>query len=124
MASHLETTDVPLLYSPQYVTVRGRVTTVGPHVQSILSSEYWGGPTSSHGKNSARGLGQTLRPTLGPKDPTPPNIKWAIAYASTRNIVPSKKAIYRDGRNKCLWSRTYVVIPWSPIDTVNGTARL
>ena len=40
MASHLETTDVPLLYSPQYVTVRGRVTTVDPYVQSILSSEY------------------------------------------------------------------------------------
>ena len=31
MASHLETTDVPLLYSPQYVTVRGCVTTVDPY---------------------------------------------------------------------------------------------
>ena len=48
MASHLETTDVPLLYSPQYVTVRGRFTTVDPYVQSILSSEYCDGPASSH----------------------------------------------------------------------------
>ena len=71
MASHLETTDVPLLYSPQYITVRGRVTTVDPHVQSILSSEYWDGPASSRGKNSAQGLGQTLRSSLGPKDDTP-----------------------------------------------------
>ena len=47
MASHLETTDAPLLYSPQYITVRGRVTTVDPHVQSILSSD---GPASSSGK--------------------------------------------------------------------------
>ena len=70
MASHPETTDVPLLYSPQYVTVRGRVTTVDPHVQSVVSSEYREGPASSHGKNSARGLGQTLRLALGPKDPT------------------------------------------------------
>ena len=31
----------------------------------------------------------------------PPNVKWATAYASTRNIVPSKKAISRDGRKKC-----------------------
>ena len=33
MASHLETTDVPLLYSPKYITVRGRVTTVVTHVR-------------------------------------------------------------------------------------------
>ena len=44
MTSHLETTDVPLLYCPQYVTVRGCVTTVDPYVQSRLSSEYWDGP--------------------------------------------------------------------------------
>ena len=60
MASH-ETTDVPLLYSPQYVTVRGRVTTVDPYVQSRLLSEYWDSPASSHTQNRARGLGQTLR---------------------------------------------------------------
>ena len=71
MASHLETTDVPLLYSPQYVTVRGCVTTVDPYVQSRLSSEYWDGPASSHTQHRARGLGQTLRPALGAKDPTP-----------------------------------------------------
>ena len=71
MASHLETTDVPLFYSPQYVTVRGCVTTVDPYVQSRLSSEYWDGPASSHTQHRARGLGQTLRPALGPKDRTP-----------------------------------------------------
>ena len=71
MASHLETTDVLLLYCPQYVTVRGCVTNVDPDVQSRLSSEYWDGPASSHTQNCARGLGQTLRPALGPKDPTP-----------------------------------------------------
>ena len=124
MASHLETTDVPLLYRPQYVTVRECVTTVDPYVQSRLSSEYWDGPASSHPQHRARGLGQTLLPALGPKDPTPPNAKWAIVYASTRNIVPSKKAIYQDGRKKYLWSRISVVILWSPIDSVNGTARL
>ena len=83
-------------------------------------SEYWDGPAPSHRKNSALGLGQTLRPALGPKDDTPtrpppppsssPNVKWKIAYDSTRNIGTSKKAIYRDGQEKCLWSRTYVVI--------------
>ena len=71
MASHVETTDVPLLYSPQYNTVRGRVETVDPYVQSRLSSEYWDGPASSHVQNRARGLGQTLRLTFGPKEPTP-----------------------------------------------------
>ena len=71
MASHLETTDVPLLYNPQYVTVRECVTTVDPYVQSRLSSEYWDGPASSHTQNRARGLGQTLRPALGATDPTP-----------------------------------------------------
>ena len=30
--------------------------------------------------------------------PPPPNIKWEIAYYSTRNIFPSKKAFYQDGR--------------------------
>ena len=54
----------------------------------------------------------------------PPKCKVGESYASTRNIVPSKKAIYRDGRKKCLRSRTSVVILWSPIDSVNGTARL
>ena len=53
-----------------------------------------------------------------------PNVKWAIGCVSTRNIAPSKKGICRAGRKKCLWSRTCVVIPWSPIDSVNGTARL
>ena len=61
MASHVETTDVPLLYGPQYVAVCGRVTTVNPLVQSVLSSEYWHDPAASDGKNCARGLGQTLR---------------------------------------------------------------
>ena len=28
MPSHLKTTDVPLLYAPQYITVRGRITTL------------------------------------------------------------------------------------------------
>ena len=54
----------------------------------------------------------------------PPKCQVGESYASTRNIVPSKKAIYRDGRKKCLRSRTSVVILWSPIDSVNGTARL
>ena len=54
----------------------------------------------------------------------PPNVKWAIAYASTRNIASSKKAIYRDGRKKYLWSRMYVVILWASVDSVNGMARL
>ena len=58
------------------------------------------------------------------KRPHPPNVKWEIACASTRNIVPSKRANYRDGRKECLWSRRYVVIQWSPIDSVNGTAGL
>ena len=31
-----------------------------------------------------------------------PNVKWEIAYDSTRIIDPSKKAIYRDGQKKCL----------------------
>ena len=33
---------------------------------------------------------------LDQKAPPPPNVKWAIASTSTRNIGPSKKAIYRD----------------------------
>ena len=60
---------------------------------------------------------------LHPKIPRP-NVEWAIGCVSTRNIVPSKKGICRAGRKKCLWSRTCVVIPWSPIDSVNGTAHL
>ena len=71
MTLHLETTDVPLLYSPQYVTVRECVTTVDPQVQSVLSSEHWDDPASSHGKNSTGRLGQTLLPALEPKDDTP-----------------------------------------------------
>ena len=34
-------------------------------------SEYWDGPAPTHRKNSARGLGQTLRPALRPEDDTP-----------------------------------------------------
>ena len=68
-------------------------------------------------------FGQRLDPKT-PPPPPPPHAKWAIVYASTRNIVPSKKAIYQDGRKKCLWSRISVVILWSPIDSVNGTAHL
>ena len=91
MASHLETTDVPLLYSPQYITVRGRVTTVDPHVQSIISSEYWDGPASSHGKKQCPRSGTNSAANAWTKRPHPPNVKWAIEYASTRNIVPSEK---------------------------------
>lgn len=50
---------------------RGRVTTVDPHVQSVLSSEHRDGPATSHGTDSARGLGQTVQPAHGPKDLTP-----------------------------------------------------
>ena len=71
MASHLETRDVPLLYSPQYVTVRGCVTSVDPYVQSRLSSEYWDGPASSHTQNRARGLGRLYGQRLDQKAPPP-----------------------------------------------------
>ena len=67
----------------------GCVTTIDPYVQSRLSSGYWDGPASSHTQNRAR-------------RPHPPNVKWAIAYASTRIIVLSKQAIYRHGKKKCL----------------------
>ena len=58
------------------------------------------------------------------KRPHPSNVKSGIACDSTRNIVHSKKAIYRGGQKKCLWSCTFVVIWWSRIDSVNGTEGL
>ena len=69
MASHLETKDVLLLYSPQYVTVRGRVTTVDPHVQSILSSQYWGGPQVT--EKTVPGVWDKLYGQRLDQDPTP-----------------------------------------------------
>ena len=102
MASHLETTDVPLLYSPQYVTVRRCVTTVDPYVQSRLSSEYWDGPASSHTQNRARGLGQTLRAALGAKDPTS-----QMSIGRSRTPQPEASSLQKrlftamDGRSVC-----------------------
>ena len=63
------------------------------------------------------GHGCTKRPHL-------PNVEWGIVYVSTRNTAPSKKGICPAGRKKYSWSRTSVVILSSPINSVNGTARL
>ena len=126
MASHLETTHVPLLYSPQSTIRYGTwmcynrwsIRTITPIIGVL------GWPRiKSHPKPCPRSGTDSTASTWG-KRPHPPNYEWAIAYASTTNIVPSKKAIYQDGRKKCLWSRTSFVILWWPIDSVNGTARL
>ena len=115
MASHLETTDVPLLYSPQYITVRGRVSTVDPHVQSIISSEYWDGPALSHGKKQCPRSETDSAANAWTKRHHP-----QMSSGRSRTSSLQKK----DGWKMRLWSRTYVVISWSPTDSVNGTARL
>ena len=107
MVSHLETTDVPLLYRPQYVTVRECVTTVDLYVQSRLSSEYWDGPASSHPQHRPRS-GTDSSASAWTQRPHPPNAKWAIVYALTRNIVPSKKAIYQDERTEEVFVVTHI----------------
>ncbi|CAH3192337.1 unnamed protein product [Porites evermanni] len=61
MASHLETTDVPLLHSPQYVTVRGRLQ---PLVHTYNQSY--------HRTQKKQGPGAWTNPTARPWTKRPP----------------------------------------------------
>ena len=102
MASHLETTDVPLLHGAQYLTLRGRITTLDPNVPSVVSSEYWEDTATSHGDVRARGLGHTLRSAIGTNEQTP-QMSSGRSRATQQETSSTQKIIFTrlDRRSVC-----------------------
>ena len=54
----------------------------------------------------------------------PPKCQVGNRVRLNKKHRPFKKGYLPGWTEEVLWSRTYGVIPWSPIDSVNGTARL
>ena len=120
--SDVERTHVPLLYRPQHVPVRGRVTRVGAGVQCHQTPQYRHG-TSRRDVDQPTPCGNTFTANAW-RVTCVPNGKWGIACVCRNSIDPLKKGICLVGRNRCLSLTEPCRDPWLPLKSRSGTAHL